>query len=347
MNSPNDSSWLLGPFIRPKDGNPVLKPNPDATFQCPIRKVPVLWEKNDIFNPAAVVKDGKVYLLYRAEDGFGQYKIGRHTSRLGLAESADGIHFTKMPTPVVFPDNDREKNHEWPGGCEDPRLVEGENGEYILAYTEKDHLISRLGIATSKDLIHWTKHGLAFHKPLLPWKTFDTKAASIVCQLVDGRLKAVKIHGKYWMYWGVRHIYLASSEDLIHWKTHKKLLSRRPGYFDTTVAEAGPPALLTEKGIVLLYNAKNDQENGDPTLPHKLYTCGQILFDKDDLTKVLARTDHPFFQPELPWELTGQYKWGTCFIEGLVYFHEKWFLYYGGSDSVCGVAIWDPKTSKN
>lgn len=334
--------WMMGPFIRPIEGNPVLRANPEAEFKCPIRQVGVKWEGLHVFNPAAVVKDNKVFLIYRAEDNFGAMKIGRHTSRLGLAESSDGIHFTSRLEPVLYPDNDAEKKHEWPGGCEDPRLVEGENGEYILTYTEKDHLFSRLGIATSKDLIHWQKHGLAFHQPGKPWKTFNTKAASIVCGLVDGRLKAIKIHDKYWMYWGVKDIHLASSLDLIHWQNHGAIVHRRLGFFDILIAEAGPPAFMTENGIVLIYNGKNDQKKGDPTLSHKLYTGGQLLFDKDDLRKCIGRLDKPFYRPELPFELTGQYRWGTTFLEGLVYFQEKWFMYYGCSDLVCGVAIWNP-----
>jgi beta-1,2-mannosidase len=48
--------------------NPILGPDSSTSFLCPVRKKPVLWEEKDVFNPAAVVKDGFVYLLYRAED---------------------------------------------------------------------------------------------------------------------------------------------------------------------------------------------------------------------------------------------------------------------------------------
>jgi beta-1,2-mannosidase len=48
--------------------NPVLGPNETTSFPCPVRRHNVFWEAKDVFNPAAVVKDGLVYLLYRAED---------------------------------------------------------------------------------------------------------------------------------------------------------------------------------------------------------------------------------------------------------------------------------------
>ena len=81
----------------------------------------VRWQRADVFNPGAIVKDGKVFLLYRAEDNPAAI-LGGRTSRLGLAESTDGIHFTKHPEPVLFPDNDAFSEYDYPGGCEDPRV---------------------------------------------------------------------------------------------------------------------------------------------------------------------------------------------------------------------------------
>jgi predicted GH43/DUF377 family glycosyl hydrolase len=49
--------------------------------------------------------------------------------------------------------------------------------------------------------------------------------------------------------------------------------------------------------------------------------------------------EKPFFQPELPWERTGQYAAGTTFAEGLVYYKNRWLLYYGCADTFVGVAI--------
>ena len=50
-------------------------------------------------------------------------------------------------------------------------------------------------------------------------------------------------------------------------------------------------------------------------------------------------TEKPIFQPKLPWEQSGQYAAGTTFAEGLVWFHERWLLYYGCADSRVGVAM--------
>ncbi|HZI31722.1 MAG TPA: pesticidal protein Cry15Aa, partial [Candidatus Binatia bacterium] len=169
------------------------------------------------------------------------------------------------------------------------------------------------------------------------------KSGAIVTRLSDGRLKAAKINGKYWMYWGEGTIGCASSDDLIHWHREKAVLPRRAGKFDSALAEAGPPAVLTDKGIVVLYNGKN-ATHGDTSLPPGVYSAGQALFDAKDPTHLIARTDKPFFQPETAYERTGQYAAGTTFIEGLVYFHNKWFLYYGCADSFVSVAVSEPKS---
>ncbi|MEO8854549.1 MAG: hypothetical protein ABI359_12280 [Ginsengibacter sp.] len=66
------------------------------------------------------------------------------------------------------------------------------------------------------------------------------------------------------------------------------------------------------------------------------------MFDLRDPSKPLARLNVPFLRPMEPFEKSGQYINGTVFIEGLVFFQEKWFLYYGCADSKVGVAIYNP-----
>ena len=70
---------------------------------------------------------------------------------------------------------------------------------------------------------------------------------------------------------------------------------------------------------------------------------GQALFDANDPTRFITRLDEPFFRPMDSFEKSGQYVDGTVFIEGMVYFKNKWYLYYGCADSKVGVAVYDPK----
>jgi predicted GH43/DUF377 family glycosyl hydrolase len=148
------------------------------------------------------------------------------------------------------------------------------------------------------------------------------------------------------MYWGEGEVHLAASGDAIDWRPVENakgdpitVLGRRPGHFDSAFPEVGPPPVLTDRGILILYNGKNDPANGDKALAPETYAAGQALFAADDPSKLLARLEDPFFKPEMPFEKTGQYTAGTTFIEGLVFFKGKWFLYYGCADSLVGVAV--------
>lgn len=350
-----EEARFLIPFTKDLNVNPCLLPSDTMVFFCPVRETVVRWEEKDVFNPATAVKGDTLFLLYRAEDTIGIYN---GTSRIGLAYSLDGYNFHKKATPILFPDNDQYKKYEWEGGVEDPRLVEDENGVYFMTYTAYDGDKARLFVATSTDLRSWEKHGSVFQNA----KGGDfvdmwSKAGSIVCREENGRMIAEKINGKYWMYWGESNIYMATSDDLIYWQpiletdpqkmqldtmrnysvAFEIVFSTRRGKFDSELVEPGPPAVITNQGILLIYNSKNSPAFGDKSLADGTYAAGQIIMDKEDPSKVLHRTDEWFITPDQPFEITGQVD-NVCFVEGLAFFKNKWLLYYGTADSKIAVA---------
>ncbi|HLF46071.1 MAG TPA: glycoside hydrolase family 130 protein [Chitinophagaceae bacterium] len=335
--------WALLPFLKADDANPVIKHDVHSVFICPVRNTPVHWEEKDVFNPAAIIRHDTLFLLYRAEDSIGRFA---GTSRIGLAWSTDGLHFTKHITPVLYPGNDSAKKYEWEGGCEDPRIVEDENGTYYLNYTSYDGDKARLMVASSTDLYHWKKYGPAFAnagngKYLNYW----SKSGAVVADFKTGTPVAKKIKGKYWMYWGDTDIFLASSDDLVNWTPVEKnngelfpVFGPRKGKFDSDLVEPGPPAMFTDKGIVLIYNSRNVQGKGDTSLAEGTYAASQILLDKKDPGKVVDRMKSYFLNPDKPYEIYGQVN-QVCFVEGLVRYKGKWFLYYGTADSKIAVAV--------
>lgn len=337
--------WLLG--FKKTDTNPIMTADSSYVYTDPITENQVQWQKADVFNPGAVVRNDTVFLFFRAEDN-PEAILGGRTSRIGLAYSTNGINFNKYPMPVLYPDNDEFNKWDYPGGIEDPRVVETPDGTYIMLYTSWNKEMARLSSASSEDLKNWTKHGPVFEtahngKFLNEW----SKSGAIVTELKDGRLIAKKINGKYLMYWGELFVNLAQSDDLLDWEpllaTNGELLQVfKPtlNEFDSHLTEPGPPALYTENGILLLYNGKNLTGQGATSkFAEGTYCGGQALFDKNDPTKLVDRLEEPFICPSLPHEVSGQYKAGTTFIEGLVYFKDKWFLYYGTADSMVGLAI--------
>lgn len=339
----SESNWKLGPFVKVDSLNPILEPVTSTSFFCPVRNDSVRWEEKDVFNPSAVVRNGKVYLLYRAEDVVGKYA---GTSRLGLAVSDDGLHFNRMPAPVFYPDNDAMNVYEWEGGVEDPRLVEDENGRYILTYTSYDGKIARLCVASSTDLLTWTKHGLAFAKSTgSKYHDLWSKSGAIVTRQDGERFVAEKINGTYYMYWGDTDIFLATSDNLIDWQPVTdddgkpiSVFGPRSGMFDSDLVEPGPHAIFIDEAILLIYNSRNKLETGDSQLPDGNYAAGQILLNGSNPIEVIKRSNTYFLTPDKDYEITGQVN-NVCFVEGLVNFKNRWFLYYGTADSKIAVAV--------
>jgi predicted GH43/DUF377 family glycosyl hydrolase len=273
------------------------------------------WEAAGTFNPAVVIRGDKIVMLYRAQDKQG-------TSRLGYAESTDGIHFTRRDEPVLSPTEEYEKD----GGVEDPRLAQF-GDTYYLTYTGYNQKDAQLCLATSRDLIHWDRKGVIVPANQGNWNVKWTKSGAIVPEKIDG---------KYWMYFlGTSADHkdqagLANSPDLLHWTeaTQTPVLPVRPGKFDSRVAEPGPSPILTAKGIVLIYNGADDK---------LVYRTGIAVFDRTDPRKLLSRTDEPLFSPKKKWETVGQVP-NVVFVEGLVQRRDRYLLYYGGADTYVGVA---------
>ena len=279
------------------------------------------WTEFGLFNPTAIRANDKTVLLFRAQDA-------KHTSRIGYAESADGVHFDVRPQPVLSPEADYEKG----GGVEDPRVVHI-RGTYYLTYTGYNLHSAQLCLATSNDLIHWTRKGVILPAYKGTWNEQWTKSGAIIPE---------QINSKWWMYYlGTKkdqdgkardYMGLAESDDLLHWKdaTNKPVLDRRPGAFDSRVMEPGTAPFITSAGILLFYNGANE---------NLVYGPGWVLFDKSDPKHVIARADQPFVLPTLEWEKAGNVP-NVIFLEGALQNGFDAALsftgYYGGADKYIG-----------
>ena len=305
----------FGSWDRASD-KPIIAPQGDG------------FESAGTFNPTVVKNDGKFVMLYRAQDHQGK-------SSLGYATSDDGIHFVRRPEPVMV----AGAPYETGGGVEDPRLVKiGDT--FYLTYTGYNnqggsgthatgpiHGDAQLCLATSTDLIHWKRQGVIMPAYKGKWNVGWTKSGAIVPE---------KINGKYWMYYladgaqQLTQMSIAYSTDLLHWTDalDHPVLSSRSKMFDSQVVEPGPAPVITRDGIFLIYNGADD---------NNVYSTGWVLFDKNDPTKVLARSAAPVFVPEKDWEKVGQVP-NVVFVEGMVRDGSQWLFYYGGADKNVGVA---------
>ncbi|MBW0252634.1 glycoside hydrolase family 130 protein [Cellulomonas sp. PS-H5] len=309
------ATFPLGPFV-PYEGNPILRPRGGS------------WESANLYNPAALVVDEEVLLLYRAH-------ADDIVSHIGLARSRDGYHFEREADPILSPQEDYEEF-----GCEDPRIAYVE-GTYYLTYTGWDRKAARLCLATSTDLRTWTRHG-----PLFPgFDTFATVDPRGHEWSKAGVIVPVRMQGRWWMYFGEGGLYWATSDDLIHWTPGttdtEPMYAPTPGSFDADLVEIGTSPVLTDNGLlVMLTNGATRTVHDDGTVDVD-YRCGQIAIDPDEPTRVLARLQEPWLRPQTFEDLNGLVS-NVTFVEGLVQFDGKWFAYYGQSDTTLAVAVHDP-----
>ena len=320
------------------EGNPILSPNPDNS-----------WESLVTSNPGVIYDGGKFYMLYRAagdDDG--------HVIRFGLATSDDGVHFERAGGEPVFGPSCLGPD----GGCvEDPRIVKIDDA-FCVTYAYRPCPPGR----------YWT---FAHDKVLLPsehigpgapraWKenlgnsalavTGDfrrfRRLGRITSPVLDDRdviLFPQRIKGKFVMIhrpkeyvgeaYGVRYpsIWLKFSDDILDWETRPShlLITGRQGSWEEKVGGAAPP-VLTDEGWLMLYH-------GVAGGPGHRYSVGAMLLDRDNPLKVIARLPEPVLEPEMWYEQSGLYK-GCVFPTGNVLMDGVLYVYYGAADKYVSLA---------
>ena len=277
--------------LRRHPDNPILKPNPLNE-----------WESLTVSNCGVVHHNGLFHMFYRAQ-------ALDYVSRIGYAVSADGVHFNRLQQPILSPQDEWEA-----GGVEDPRVTcLADEGRFIMAYTAYSGTLWQIALARSQNLITWERMGFP-----LPGERNK-----------DAALFPEKIRGRYCMFHRREpDIWIAYSDDLLHWDDHQIVMRPRPGAWDGVKIGANGPPLKTEAGWLFFYHGFAED---------KVYKLGVALLDLNDPALVLKRQDEPILEPEEKWERHGHvpnvvFSCANLVVDGTVY------VYYGGGDHVIGLA---------
>lgn len=276
------------------------------------------WENMLVFNPAAVISNDKIYLLYRALGTSDQI------SRFGLATSTDGIHFARQKHPVYY---GGQHSHE-SLGIEDPRVVKIDDTFYLV-YTavsedktaivnpdwkEQTAKIPRIALSTTKDFVNYLDYDV-----IIP--DISGKNASLFPKKVDD---------EYWLLFrdetGITRF--ADSPRIDYWPETYPLFTKREGFWDCARIGIGAPPIETEKGWLLFYHGV-DKSN--------IYRLGIMFLDLEDPRKILYRSPEPVFEPKEDYEKFG-FMPNVVFTCGVVEKDNQYFIYYGAADEVIGVA---------
>ncbi len=282
-------------LTRACDG-PILEPRQD-----------VPWEKDTVFNAGVIHDHGKFHMLYRA---VAHHPGDRNRSSIGYASSVDGIHFDRLDEPVLRSNEVPEETQ----GVEDPRVIKF-GDTYYMTYTAYDLRRCQIALASSKDLIHWKRHGV-----IISNEAFGNNK--------DAALFPEKIRGRYCiMHRPDPDIYLAFSDDLHNWTDHVCVMQPKFEWEATKIGGGAQP-IKTEKGWLMIYHGVDKQ---------MWYRLGVALLDLEDPTQVIKRQPEWILQPEANWELKGDVA-NVVFTCGAVLLGRELWVYYGAADTVIGLA---------
>lgn len=274
--------------------NPILRPNPFNR-----------WEALNVFNCGLVYHSDLFHMFYRAQGV-------DYISRIGYAVSMDGVHFNRMRDPILSPENQWETR-----GLEDPRITFlADEGRFIMAYTAYSPLGITPMFAESTNLIAWHRIGALVRGE-------DNKDHVLFPRRVDGRY--VSFHRR------PPSIWIAYSDDLIHWGNFQVVMEPRPDGWDSKRVGAGGVPIETEEGWLIIYHGYNHDHG---------YCLGTAILDLEDPTQILSRPDPFILGPEEPWEIKGDvpnvvFSAANPVVEGTVY------VYYGAADRFIGLATAD------
>jgi len=295
--------------VRAKE-NPILRP---VEFHA--------WEKKAVFNAATIDLDDTVHILYRAMGD-------DNTSVVGYAASKNGVKITaRDEEPAYKPREDFElkKKEGSNSGCEDPRITRIGNTLYMMytAYNGVDPVRVALTSISTKDFLakRWDK----WAKPQLttPDKVNDK----------DTCLFPEKIGGQYMLLHRIDPQLCADFLDTLDFSKSKltrciEVMGPRAGMWDSVkIGIAGPP-IKTDKGWLLIYHGVSKTNT---------YRLGAVLLDLKNPSLVLSRTVDTIFEPLEEYEKKGVVP-NAVFSCGMVLRGDTLLIYYGGADTVLGVA---------
>jgi predicted GH43/DUF377 family glycosyl hydrolase len=243
--------------------------------------------------------------------------VPRIESRTG---SPDGDHLVLAFNPnediserLIFPVTESQSN-----GIEDARFVlfdDGGTRTYYATYTAYS------GKAIRSELIE-TADFLTFKMTPLRGTAARNKGMALFPRKLNGRYGMIARQDN-------ENLYFLASDDLYTWDGGKAILRPEFAWEFVQIGNCGSPIELDEGWLLLTHGVG----------PVRKYSIGAALLDKDDPTRVIARTQQPLVRPE-PSEREG-YVPNVVYTCGAMRHNGKIVLPYAVSDTFCNFATID------
>jgi predicted GH43/DUF377 family glycosyl hydrolase len=204
---------------------PVFNPN---TGRVDLIELPVDDVRYDFADPR-VVRD------VTTVSGFAYLTS---ISYIRIARSKDGHRFTVDEEPFVYPSGRLETY-----GIEDPRVTQIGDTYYVY-FSAVSPVGIGVNMVSTKDFQKIMRHGMIFCP--------DNKDVLIFPEKVNGKYYALSRPTVKSIGWP--EIWIAESENLIHWGNHQHLVGLRTGMWDGGRIGGGAVPFRTDKGWLELYH---------------------------------------------------------------------------------------------
>ena len=236
-------------------------------------------------------------------------------SHLRLVCSEDGIQFQEPYFPAIIAGHGDLESF----GIEDCRVAQI-GSSYYLTFTQVSGHGVGVGLKVTRD-----------------WRSFENRGMILPPHNKDCALFEERINGKYYALHrpsspelGGNYIWIAESEDLVHWGNHRCVAHSRDAYWDSARVGAGASPIRTPEGWLEIYHGATRENR---------YCLGALLLALDEPWRVIARSEDPVMEPSSDYERAGFFG-SVIFTNGHLVDGDRLTIYYGAADSViCAAAF--------
>lgn len=311
----NLPDWAIGPFTR----QPQPTPHPVLTQGTG-------WDSAHVLNPGVVYRNGIFQMLYRADGGGTGDQIGHATS-------TDGLNFTRDPNNPVMKENSVPPYDS--GGLMDPRLYElnGTYYSFVAGYDWSKSPPQTILETISTDLVHWTNAVPVVHTNYDPAVVTDGNDTPVLLNTQYGP--------RYVMYYGdgdpAKGRFVAYSTDMKTWTNNTAIDMHFPANYNPwEICVAVTNYQTVQNGPVnhniVMFVAGTLMANG-----RWYYGISEVEFSGTNLTQQLGQLTDAVLSPATPYEINGRTA-RTEFMNSILFHDGQWYMYYGGADTVIGLA---------
>jgi predicted GH43/DUF377 family glycosyl hydrolase len=211
---------------------------------------------------------------------------------------------------VIFPITESQSN-----GIEDARFVEfNDNGQktFFATYTAYSGRAIRSELLTTTDF-------QSFRMTPLTGSAARNKGMALFPRKIDGRYAMIARQDN-------ENLYLIYSDDLHSWEGGQSIIRPEYPWEFVQIGNCGSPIELDDYWLLLIHGVG----------PVRKYSIGAVLLDKNDPSKVLARSREPLLDPE-PTEREG-YVPNVVYTCGAMRHRDQIVLPYAVSDTFSNFA---------